>query len=453
MNLMGTWITGYWNGNGLVPGDRLRLLRVPDHRRGRRRRRWSVRSTASSPPPAPRTPRAPCSCSPSSPKPEVADRVGDRPGRPAARTSTPTRAQLNEVIQKALDVVAASPTYNFNYDLATPPAPSEVGLDMFQKFMADPAQDVAALLAETQTAVKAAFEQPVDQSARPPALTDRGEQLHDADAGVGLGAIPASAPEPPDYHLSQGDMRTRADRERDARHDPGQPPLAGPHGCRAHWRSTPSSCCWPLAQSLSYQHLEVERPRRTRRSSAWTTTPGRSATRSSSARSATRPSGSSSPSRCRLSLGLLLAVLLDRPLRGQSLLQVGLLPAHHALAGGRRAGLDLDLPARLGAAEHRPRGRRPGGTSRGPGWETRRPSLIAVIVAWCWQQTALSLILYLAALTTVPAELLEAAAIDGANAWQQFRRIIVPLLRPSRAWWSSRWRSSTRSRASTSSSC
>jgi multiple sugar transport system permease protein/raffinose/stachyose/melibiose transport system permease protein len=57
-------------------------------------------------------------------------------------------------------------------------------------------------------------------------------------------------------------------------------------------------------------------------------------------------------------------------------------------------------------------------------------ALISVIVAWCWQQTALALILYLAALTTVPRDLLEAAAIDGADSWQQFRRIIVPLLRP-----------------------
>jgi multiple sugar transport system permease protein/raffinose/stachyose/melibiose transport system permease protein len=57
-------------------------------------------------------------------------------------------------------------------------------------------------------------------------------------------------------------------------------------------------------------------------------------------------------------------------------------------------------------------------------------ALMSVIVAWCWQQTALALILYLAALTTVPKDLLEAAAIDGANSWQQFRRIIVPLLRP-----------------------
>ncbi len=57
-------------------------------------------------------------------------------------------------------------------------------------------------------------------------------------------------------------------------------------------------------------------------------------------------------------------------------------------------------------------------------------ALIAVIAAWCWQQTALALILYLAALTTVPRDLLEAAAIDGANSWQQFRKITVPLLRP-----------------------
>ncbi len=65
---------------------------------------------------------------------------------------------LNDVMKKALDVVAASPSFNFTYDLSTAPAPSEVGLDMFAKFMADPAQDIPALLAETQSLVKAAFE-------------------------------------------------------------------------------------------------------------------------------------------------------------------------------------------------------------------------------------------------------------------------------------------------------
>jgi ABC-type sugar transport system permease subunit len=127
--------------------------------------------------------------------------------------------------------------------------------------------------------------------------------------------------------------------------------------------------------------------------------------------------------------GLGLAVLLDRPLRGSrfyksmfylpitlSLVVVGQVwvwiyqPEWGLLNTVLRAvGLDGMTSAWLG---------------------NPNTALIAVIVAWCWQQTALSLILYLAALTTIPKELLEAAAIDGATGWQQFRRIIVPLLRP-----------------------
>ena len=88
------------------------------------------------------------------PRPRPPGRSARAPCRPNVNAD---KSQFNDVILKALDVVAASETYNFNYDLATPPAPSEVGLDMFQKFMADPAQDVKALLAETQTAIAAAF--------------------------------------------------------------------------------------------------------------------------------------------------------------------------------------------------------------------------------------------------------------------------------------------------------
>ena len=66
---------------------------------------------------------------------------------------------LNDVMKKALDVANAASSFNFNYDLSTAPAPSEIGLDMFAKFMADPGQDIAALLAETQSLVQAAFEQ------------------------------------------------------------------------------------------------------------------------------------------------------------------------------------------------------------------------------------------------------------------------------------------------------
>jgi multiple sugar transport system permease protein len=47
-----------------------------------------------------------------------------------------------------------------------------------------------------------------------------------------------------------------------------------------------------------------------------------------------------------------------------------------------------------------------------------------------WGWTGFSVVVYLAALQGVPKELLEAASIDGAGAWQAFRRVTLPLLSP-----------------------
>ncbi len=57
-------------------------------------------------------------------------------------------------------------------------------------------------------------------------------------------------------------------------------------------------------------------------------------------------------------------------------------------------------------------------------------SLGSVIVAWSWQQTGLSMVIYLAGLVSIPEELLEACEIEGASAWQRIRRVIVPMLTP-----------------------
>jgi cellobiose transport system permease protein len=53
---------------------------------------------------------------------------------------------------------------------------------------------------------------------------------------------------------------------------------------------------------------------------------------------------------------------------------------------------------------------------------------IAVMIIWRW--TGYNALLYLAALQAVPRELYEAAAIDGATSGQQFRKITIPMLRP-----------------------
>ncbi|MET9081264.1 sugar ABC transporter permease [Streptomyces sp. NPDC004237] len=65
------------------------------------------------------------------------------------------------------------------------------------------------------------------------------------------------------------------------------------------------------------------------------------------------------------------------------------------------------------------------------GWLTS-PSwaLTAVIVANIWIGIPFNLVILYSGLQNIPGELYEAAALDGAGAWQQFRRITFPLLRP-----------------------
>ncbi len=54
----------------------------------------------------------------------------------------------------------------------------------------------------------------------------------------------------------------------------------------------------------------------------------------------------------------------------------------------------------------------------------------ALIVVTVWLALPFNTILYLAGLQEIPKELYEAASIDGASGWQQFRRITIPLLTP-----------------------
>lgn len=54
----------------------------------------------------------------------------------------------------------------------------------------------------------------------------------------------------------------------------------------------------------------------------------------------------------------------------------------------------------------------------------------AFIVSTEWRLVPYFMIIFLAGLQTIPAELKEAAAIDGASAWQTFVHITLPLLRP-----------------------
>jgi ABC-type sugar transport system permease subunit len=57
-------------------------------------------------------------------------------------------------------------------------------------------------------------------------------------------------------------------------------------------------------------------------------------------------------------------------------------------------------------------------------------ALIAVTMPMIWKFTGLYIILFLAAMQEIPQSYLDAARIDGAGAWHEFFRIVLPLIRP-----------------------
>jgi multiple sugar transport system permease protein len=60
----------------------------------------------------------------------------------------------------------------------------------------------------------------------------------------------------------------------------------------------------------------------------------------------------------------------------------------------------------------------------------RGSSLAVIIMAEVWKTTPFMALLLLAGLTTIDEGLYEAARVDGANAWQRFVRITLPLMKP-----------------------
>jgi multiple sugar transport system permease protein len=66
-----------------------------------------------------------------------------------------------------------------------------------------------------------------------------------------------------------------------------------------------------------------------------------------------------------------------------------------------------------------------------PDWLGSAASAVAALVIIdVWQWTPFVMVIMVGALASLPAEHLEAAAVDGASAWQRFRYVVLPFLRP-----------------------
>lgn len=71
------------------------------------------------------------------------------------------------------------------------------------------------------------------------------------------------------------------------------------------------------------------------------------------------------------------------------------------------------------------------GIANPPGWTASADwSMPAVIIVGTWREMGYYMILLLAGLQTIPRELYEAARVDGANKWNQFWNVTIPMLRP-----------------------
>lgn len=128
-------------------------------------------------------------------------------------------------------------------------------------------------------------------------------------------------------------------------------------------------------------------------------------------------------------LGLGLAIMLDRPLRGRSLFRSALLipmmlpPVVVGVVW--RLMLNPDFGAVNGTLKSA------GVTTESLTW-TASPllALASVIAVDIWQWTPFMFLVLLAGLQAIPQEPYEAAIVDGSSAWQTFCHVTLPLLKP-----------------------
>lgn len=69
------------------------------------------------------------------------------------------------------------------------------------------------------------------------------------------------------------------------------------------------------------------------------------------------------------------------------------------------------------------------GFSKIPWAENRQYAMLMVIITYLWHYTGSKMVIYLAALQGIPAEYYEAATVDGANGFQRFIHITIPMLK------------------------
>lgn len=128
-------------------------------------------------------------------------------------------------------------------------------------------------------------------------------------------------------------------------------------------------------------------------------------------------------------MGVGAALLLNRKFMGRRLLRI-LVIVPWAMPGVLAGILwKFMYDPYLGLVNLAIQGFRPGADPFAP-LADERLAMGAIIVAAIWKGAPLSILMYLAALQSRSEDLMEAAALDGANAWHTFRAVTLPTLAP-----------------------
>lgn len=61
---------------------------------------------------------------------------------------------------------------------------------------------------------------------------------------------------------------------------------------------------------------------------------------------------------------------------------------------------------------------------------SRNTAIIALVMTSTWQYAGYIMMIYYTALQNIPSDLIEASRLDGANAWQRLKNIIIPMIMP-----------------------
>ncbi len=129
-----------------------------------------------------------------------------------------------------------------------------------------------------------------------------------------------------------------------------------------------------------------------------------------------------------LAASLGLAVLLNRKLRGISALRTAFFFPYITSLVAVAVVWNMLLSPDTGPVNQFLRAV---GIAHPPGWTTSSDwALPALILTSVWRDMGYYMVLFLAGLQAVPAELYEAARVDGAGAWRRFWYVTLPCLRP-----------------------